>query len=64
MPLDYSASGWIHPATPGLAQRACVACGRVVVEITQTRGHCVPCTRKHGVKPVEIVEEQMEIPLF
>lgn len=62
--LDYSASGWIPPWRTGLAQRACVSCGRVVVEITMTRLHCVPCTRKHGVKPEEIVEEQLEIPLF
>lgn len=65
--LAYTAEGWVPPWKPGLAQRACVSCGRVVVEITQTRGHCRPCTVKHGVAPeAPPPEEQLEleIPLF
>lgn len=64
-PMDYTDAGWQAPWKPGLAQRACVACGRVVVEITMTRLNCRPCTVKHGVAPEPPEPElQLEIPLF
>jgi hypothetical protein len=62
--LVYTREGWTPPWREGLAHAACVACGRVVVEITRTRGHCKPCTVKLGVAPEVFEPEQLEIPLF
>ncbi len=49
--------GWIHPATPGLAQTPCKAgeeCSlpspHLVVQITQIAGFCAQCAHVRGIK--------------